>query len=351
MSQQALKAALGRPFDPTPPTSELAGYHAPYSRLTGDDVEGRLRAELRGFGRIGVTGVSGSGKSSLVRYVADGDETLAPIYLNVAAESHEKVRDPREFLDVLITHLADTARDVATLSDEQRVELLRDGTLSAPIPGVTRTTRAEFGGSWFLVAKLADDIATAVAPSEGYRNAEQLAGTANAALDHIRAYDLVPVLVCDDTDRILRLPNTDTRELFDGFFGEVLRTVVTQVMDLALVVAVHDDYRADEALGYDEKVTGLIERHIAIPRLSEPAHIEGVLDARAAFVPGDSPRPYSARDLFDRDAIAELAALHRGAHAHDLRHTLTTAKAAIALAADAADELVERRHVAAADAS
>jgi hypothetical protein len=156
VSLEALRAALGRPFDPTPPTSELAGYHAPYSRLTGDDVEGTLRSELRRFGRVGVVGVSGSGKSSLVRYVADNDEALAPIYLNVAAESHDKVRNPREFLDVLITHLADTARDIARLSDE--------------------------------------------------RNIEQLAMTANSALDHIRAYDRVPVLVCDDTDRILRLP-------------------------------------------------------------------------------------------------------------------------------------------------
>jgi hypothetical protein len=114
---------------------------------------------------------------------------------------------------------------------------------------------------------------------------------------------------------------------------------------------VHDDYRSDPALGYDEKVTGLIERHIGVPHLSEPPHIAGVLGVRAAFVPGDAPRPYEVADLFDADAIAQLAALHRGTHGHNLRHTLTIAKQAIALAVDASDPLVERRHIQAADAS
>ena len=351
MSYQALKAALGRPFDPTPPSSELAACHVRYSELTGADVEGDLRRALAGFGRLGVTGVSGSGKSSLVRFSVDLDARFAPIYVNVATEQHELVRDPRGFLDVLITHLADRARDVAKLTEEQRFELLRDGTLSTPIPGITRTSKAEFGGGWMLTGKIAEDLATALPASDGYRNVEQLARTANVALDHIRAYDLVPVLVADDTDRILRLPNADTAKLFDGFFGEVLRTLADHVVDLAIVVAVHDAYRADPDLGYDEKVSGLIEQHIAVPHLTEAGHIEGVLEARTAFVPGDVPQPYRAAEIFHAAAVGELAALHRGPHRFDLRHTLTTAHSAIALAVDDSADLVERRHVQAADAS
>jgi hypothetical protein len=351
VAHEALEAALGRSFDPAPRTSELAKCHRPYALLTGRDVEAELRRALGNYGRIGVTGVSGSGKSSLVRYATDLDERLAPIYLNVAAEDHDKVRDPRGFPELLITHLVDTASDAAKLTDEHREELLRDGRLSRPIRGIARTRRAEFGGNWLLTGKIAEDIALSVPAVDGYRNLEQLAATANLALAHVQAHDRVPVIVADDTDRFLRLPNTDTSALFNGFFGEVLRALVAHLGDFALVVAVHDQYRTDTDLGYDTMVAGILEDHFPVPPLETPAHIEQVLDMRAAFVERDIPEPYRARDLFTNHALEELAMLHVEKHRHDLRHTLTTAKSAIAIAVDDPADLVDRRHVQAAEAS
>jgi hypothetical protein len=350
VSRDALLAALGPAFDPEPPPSELAACHTPFGALGADDVEGQLTALLERFGRVGIVGPVGCGKTSLARYVADTSQRLAPIYLNVAAEEHEKVGSPRGFLELLVTHLADAAAAAAALDPEERERLLRAGRPTRELAGRERTRRYELGATWLLRGKVADDLVETLAPGESYRNLEQMARPANEALDAIRAHGLLPVLVADDTDRLLSLPGEDGEALFRAFFGEVLRALADQLYDFALVVAVHDAYR--ERDGYAELVSGRIEHHVEVPELTAAGQLGTIVDTRAGFLlrdPADPQAgPYTRTDLFTEAALDELFALHVREQARSLRRTITTAKSAIGLAVDEPAELVDARHVRAA---
>jgi Cdc6-like AAA superfamily ATPase len=346
MSIEALRAALSPAFDPELPPSELAACHTPYARLNADDVEARLRTLLESYNRVAITGPVGCGKTSLARFVADGSPALAPIYLNVAAEDRDKLKTPRGFQELLLTHLADAADE--SLGGGERERLLRRGQPATDLAGVERHTGGELGADW--IAKVAGDLTKTLPPRESYRNIRQMAEPSNDALDAIRAYDLVPVVVADDTDRLLRLPGEDGEQLFQAFFGEVLRSLVDQLHDFALIVAVHDDYR--ERDDYAELVSGRIEHHLDVPILSEPRQLAEIFETRAAFLLRDPEDPaagaFGRADVLADEAVEELHALHVGAHARSLRRTLATAKGAIGFAVDELTDTVFARHVRAA---
>lgn len=340
------EAALGRAFDAEPLPDSLPECHVPFGELVGDDVEGELHARLERFGRVGVVGAVGSGKSSIVRYVLRA-ERFAPVFVNVATEDPYKVQDPRQFLEVLVSQLARTAARAAALSEEDRAELLRAASPRETLPGRDVKRGGEFGASaWLLQGKLAADLTTTLPAGEVYATTDQLREAAQAALRAIAAYHRVPVLVADDTDRLLRMPDQDvSRRLLVGFFGEVLRMIV-DTLEAALVVAVHDRYRREPEHRYDELIEGRIEHHLAVPELSEPDQLGRLITGRAVFI-----RPGATwRDLLDADALDELLALHAGRHEHSLRKTLAVLKSAFALAGDDDVELVTARHVGAADA-
>lgn len=350
MSREALLAALGPAFDPEPPPSELAACHTPYAQLGGDDVEGTLTERLERFGRVGVVGPVGCGKTSLARYVAETSPALAPIYLNVAAEDHDKVSSPRGFLELLVSHLADAAAEATGGGARQQDRLLRGGQPTVDLAGEERGRTLKLGASWLASGSVASDLVKTLPPREAYRTIAQMAGPANEALDAIRAHDLVPVLVADDTDRLLRLPGEDGGALFEAFFGEVLRSLVDQLYDFALVVAIHDDYR--ERDGYAELVSGRIEHHLEVPELTHATQLGTILDTRASFLLRDGGDPqagaFTRADLLTPAALEVLFALHVHEQARSLRRTLATARSAIGLALDEPAELVDARHVRAA---
>ena len=188
-------AALGPAFDPEPPPSELAVCHTPYAQLGADDVEGTLTELLERFGRVGVVGPVGCGKTSLARYVAETSPALAPIYLNVAAEDHDKVSSPRGFLELLVSHLADAATEATGGGARQQDRLLRGGQPTVDLAGEERGRTLKVGASWLASGSVASDLVKTLPPREAYRTIAQMAGPANEALDAIRAHDLVPVLV------------------------------------------------------------------------------------------------------------------------------------------------------------
>lgn len=350
MSRDALLAALGPAFDPEPPPSELAACHTPHRSLGGEDVEGQMTELLVRFARVGVVGPVGCGKTSLARFVAESSATLAPIYLNVAAEDHDKVSTPRGFLELLVSHLADAAAEASGGGAWLQDRLLRRGQPTADLAGVERGRTLKLGASWLASGSVASDLVKTLPPREAYRTIGQMAGPANEALDAIRAHQLVPVLVADDTDRLLRLPGDDGEALFQAFFGEVLRALVDQLYDFALVVAVHDEYR--ERDGYGDLVSGRIEHHVEVPALTGAAQLATIVDTRAQYLLRDPADPeagsYTGAELLTPDALDELFSLYERGHARSLRRTLAAARSAIGLAVDEPAERVDARHVQAA---
>lgn len=340
------EAALGRAFDAEPLPDSLADCHVPFSALVGEDVEGDLTARLERYGRVGVVGPVGAGKSSLVRYVLRAD-AFAPIFVNVATEDPVKVRDPRAFLEVLVAQLARTAARAAALPEEERAALLRAGMRAETLPGRDVRRGAEFGvWAWVLRSKLASELTTILPPDEVYATTDQMREAAQAALRAIAAHGQVPVLVADDTDRLLRMPDEKlSARLFTGFFGEVLRMIV-DTLEAGLVVAVHERYRDEPEHAYDALVEGRIEHHLEIPRLTEAEQLGLIVGARARFIVPDA----DWENLLEPAALAELLALHRGAHERSLRRTLAVLKSALGLAEADRSEHVRAQHVDAAEA-
>lgn len=347
MSHELLReAALGRAFDAEPLPDSLPECHVPFRDLVGTDVEGELHARLERHGRVGVVGPVGSGKSSIVRYVLRA-ERFAPVFVNVATEDPGKVQDPRGFLEVLVSLLARTAARAAALSEGERAELLRAGSPTETLPGRDVMYGGEFGASaWLLSGKVAADLTTTLPADEVYATTDQLREAAQAGLRAIAAHDRVPVLVADDTDRLLRMPDQDvSRRLFVGFFGEVLRMIV-DTLEAALVVAVHDRYRREAEHRYDELVEGRVEHHLAVPQLTRPEQLGRLITGRAEFIRTAA----TWRDLLDDAALEELLALHGTRHDHSLRTTLAVLKGAFALAGTDTLEVASAQHVRAADA-
>jgi hypothetical protein len=338
------QAALGRAFDPEPLPESLPVCHIPFLELVGEDVEAELTERLLQFGRVGVTGPVGAGKSSLVRYVLD-DERFAPVFVNVAIEDPDKVSEPRGFLEVLVAQLSRAAHRAGELSESQRQALLRQAAPTETLQGEERAARSEVSASaWLLSGRVADDLKTTLPAGAAYATTDRVLDAARDAVQAIAAHDRLPVLVADDTDRLLRLPDETVREkVFNGFFGEVLRVVVDS-LETALVVAVHDHYRDDEALGYAQLVEGRIEHHLRIPRLTSSAHLRALIDGRGQFMDD----PATCDDLLDADAVDELLALHQTRHEHNLRQTYVLLKGAFGLASAAGADRTGTQHIAAA---
>jgi Cdc6-like AAA superfamily ATPase len=343
------KAAIGREFDAEPLPVSLPECHVPFRELVGVDVEASLDERLANYGRVGLVGPAGSGKSSIVRYVLrrSEEQRFAPVYVNVAVEEPGKVQTVRGFLEVLVAQLSRAARLADQLTPDEREALLRRGQPVEGLPGRESGRHLEVGASyWLLTGGLAHDVATTLPEREVYATTDAVRDAAREALAAIKEAGHVPVLVADDTDRLLRMPDPElSRKLFRGFFGEVLRMIV-ETLDAALVVAVHEGYRTEHEHRYEEMIEGRIEHHLDVPSIAAPDQIGRVISARAEFL-----EPGAAwSDLVDEAALRELLELYTTRHDRSLRWTLAGLKSAFALADDNGDELVTAQHVRAAAA-
>lgn len=348
MSRELVRAAaVGREFDAEPLPDSLPECHIPFGELTGHDVEGALDERLFAYGRVGLVGPVGCGKSSIVRYILRQApvDRFAPVYVNVATEEPEKVQTPRGFLEVLISQLSRAAHRAGNLDDETRERLLRQGRSTEALPSRETSRHVELGASyWLLSAGLAQDLATTLPEREAYSSTDAIRDAAQQALAVIAESGHVPVLVADDTDRLLRMPEPDvSRRLFEGFFGEVLRMIV-DTLEAALVVAIHKHYL--ESTQYDRLIEGRIERHLEVPQLRSADQPGRVITRRAEFL-----RPGATWEaLLEPAACEELFTLHTGRHERSLRRSLADLRSAFALAVDDETELVNQHHVRAAAA-
>lgn len=115
MSFELVQAAARSPaFDPTPPPVSLAEAHVAYKLLTGQDIENDVFADLVNYGRVALVAPIGASKSSLARCILKPNgHRLAPIWINVATEEHDRISTVRGFLEILAGQLVSKASSPA----------------------------------------------------------------------------------------------------------------------------------------------------------------------------------------------------------------------------------------------
>ncbi len=349
MSADALAAAQASPqvFDPTPPLESLAAVLEPYEALQpASRLESNLRERLAAYGRIGLIGPSGSGKSGVARYTLDCDE-LAMMLISVATEDYEKIAQPRGFLEILIGQLLSRANAAARISTRAKRELLARGQPTLELSRADVKVRAELGGNlWLLSGKVSSEITSTLGGGRRLNSTQDLRVAAQETLAAVTAHGRVPVIVADDTDRLLRVPtDLDKRErLFHGFFGEVLVEIADH-LECGLLIAVHDEYRNRPE--YADYTKGRLEE-VRIPRIERVEQLAAIITRRASFL---TP-PAGWQELVDREALAQLALLQNTSHRGSVRHTLAIFKQALALAAaDPTADTIGTVHVMAAAAT
>jgi hypothetical protein len=331
-------------FDPTPMPDSLAVCLKPYEQLVpGCNLETEIRQTVAGYGRVGLVGGIGCGKSGVSRY-ALGSPGLGMIALNVVTEDREKIATVRGFLEILVAQLLSRATAASRLSGEVRERLLAGSTPTEALPRTEIRTRAELGGAlWLLNGGVAREVTRTLGGSESYRSTHDLRQAARDALDAISASDVVPVLLADDTDRLLAIAGDDAQgdALFRGFFGEVLREIAEQ-LECGLVVAIHDRYRDRE--DYAGFTAGRIASK-EIPRLAEPAQLAQIIDRRGEFA---EPRVMCS-ELITDGGLQRLTAIHANEPAGGLRATLSIFHQALGLAVSDGSNSIAERHITAAD--
>jgi hypothetical protein len=172
---------------------------------------------------------------------------------------------------------------------------------------------------------------------------QDLRDAARDTLAAVSAHGRIPVIVADDTDRLLRVPtDPEKRErLFHGFFGEVLVEIADH-LECGLLISVHEEYRARSE--YRTYTQGRLEE-LHIPPIGTVEQLAAIIDRRASFLTAAT----SWEDLIDREALAQLVLLQKTSHHGSVRATLAVFKQALTLAAaDPATEKISTVHVMAA---
>jgi hypothetical protein len=271
------------------------------------------------------------------------------IALNVVTEDREKIATVRGFLEILVAQLLSRATTATKLSDELRERMLASAAPTEALPRIEIRTRGELGGAlWLLNGGVAREVTRTLGEAESYRSTryrstQDLRQAARDALEAISANDVVPVLLADDTDRLLAVANDPAQAdaLFRGFFGEVLREIAEQ-LECGLVIAIHDKYRERE--DYAGFTAGRITTK-EIPSLTEPGQLAQIIDRRGEFI--DPPTRWD--ELLTQAALDRLTAIHTAERAGGLRATLSVFHQALGLAVSDGSDCIDERHITAAD--
>lgn len=341
MSAELLADASINPcFDPTPPPGSLAAAHVSYRLLVDEDLEGAVAERLANYQRLALVGPIGSGKSSLAHYLLrPNGQALAPIWINVATEAPDRVSTVRGFLELLASQLLRKAQNAARLSAGDRTDLLRKAQSTEPLGVEQRKRSAQVGGSyWLLKGDVATELTRTMDHGAALRSVDEVREVVQRALEVLSTTGLIPVLVADDTDRLLSVAaNADLGEsLFQCFFGEILRELST--MECGLLVAAHDRYT--ERPDYGELTEGRLSS-VELPRLEDASQFGRMITARVEFIDTGA----SWRDLVTEEALDNLAELHRTQHDRSIRRTLTTLREALGMAASDDAAVADTHHM------
>lgn len=332
----------GHAFDSNPEQAQIMRLHVVFDELLAlkgaKSVEARLRKAAEGGRRIALEGGSGTGKSSVARYVFGSSVArVAPIFLRIAFESDpEVITQPARFAQFLRTVMSADAVLATQLTPEDRKRALAGEPVQTRFATASRR-RFAFLRPWLEDLDMAKDVASAGSLPDAL--AEDQFEAAEQILRHVVRRGLRPYLIFDDTDQLFSTKvQTPIEDRVRLFFGPVLH-MVHERLGCGIVVAVHPRYKKLD--GYRRAVTDFIEDRISMPVLAESRHLASILDARVAGVDAGA----SVHDVFDEGALGELYVQYRYPAKVSIRRAIGLSRAALGHAVAESSPRIRRQHV------
>ena len=225
-------------------------------------------------------GPIGSGKSSLIEYVfGQGDDDLAPIWVEAAHQDESVLTDPPEFARNLIRAIVGWAREAGAMDEGDRRAFLEQTSRTLP----NRTQSSKQSSSFKLALRWigpewAREVAETMADPEIERGREDFIASLDRLVDLI-VEDLgrTPVVVIDDSDRWLRLESGRRDPLLTAFFTDTCRMLAER--NWVLVMAIHPEYCATAAFR-TAAANGYFNVQLGVPMIDRSEAIRAIFDAR-----------------------------------------------------------------------
>lgn len=334
MTFEVLRALRAhRAFTPAPRQAELPDVYVKFDDLIGcGRFDSALAAALRAGQRVQIVAPSGAGKSSIIQSVLNPlTDGVLPISVPVAFDQPEVATEPMVFIAHLLTRIR---REATALDPGARVAR-----------GHVKETTSRLGAEWgvpggpkLLAARDVKRVFEAQATTSSDR-LEQL----HDVLTTVKAHDLMPVLVLDDTDKWIRVAVDDAGERRRAFFTRIPRLLAEHI-DAAVVLSVHPDYLTDPGYQIGRE---FLEDVITLPQLPSVAALSMVMERRVGVALGQIPA--SLADIIAPEGLAHLFDYYRSQGEPSIRgHVVANVHRALAHALDADAERVEEGHIQAA---
>lgn len=328
MTRAALEAVVeSSAFDSFPRFEDLWRFHVPFDTLTDTKAyEAVVAAAVRRAERVAVVGPSGSGKSSLMSFVAGPlEEGLAPIRVPVRTESDKVVTDTRAFAQHVLATVARRSREAELIGDAERDVLLAAASDRVVPVSARRSFRASLTVPfWLLQGGVAAEVASAAGVDAGFpRSGAEVLEQLGKVLELIVGHGLLPLLVIDDSDSWLRVPGGANRSrIASQFFRHTPRFLAE--LPCSAMFGVHEQYRT--LPGYEE-ASDVFNAEVELPALGE----DGV-----GRILGERVRSHcdglGLEEVFDEEAVAVLVAHYLGEGGRSVRRAVRLANTAVRLA-------------------
>lgn len=318
-------------YDPAVTHQDMAPVHVPFDQLTDTTTcEAKITSALEANRRVGVVGVSGSGKSSVLAYTLGPlQENLVPVRVPIILDEGTAATSPTAFADRVIDCILHQTNPAAAAKAEHIATSARQA----------KSSRRQFkarpsyaGASLELSAEL-ETVAQArkTAP---YKTLE----IAHDMLQLI-ADGRTSVIVLDDTDKwITRGQPGATHQTRARFFTDIVRIIAEHFPGTA-ALAVHENYLTDPAF---RDAQGFLEDLVHLPELPSPDSGRQILNRRAEAALGTPSNP----DVLTTDALEALFKNYQDQGLRNLRrHYLHPASLALTKAHEVNADSVTADHV------
>ncbi|MBA3363175.1 MAG: hypothetical protein H0T07_02080 [Actinobacteria bacterium] len=248
--------------------------------------------------------------------------------------------EPRAFVQHVIATITRWASP-ELFTQAEREGLERSSAARRSQRGAERMRKFHIGiPGWLADAGFALEVRTTGEDIEHRMGAGDAISEARRMIDLFRSHGRAPLLVIDDSDSWLRIPELDRTHVANSFFTKNVRMMATE-LDCGFVIAVHEEYL--ELPSYQE-VENLITTSVWVPRFEADVAgraIRRILERRIEVHGVQTP----LGAVFESDALDGLEwHYHTGANG-SLRDVLKVADRALQHACSDSTEAVTKQLV------